>query len=143
MVRGNIFKFKIKTRRRVPWERRDRSGGIAAGRNGFYLFARRYYRPELFFIPDRGRRGGERRRNRSRLALISSVAISLDPTPSGPSRKRRRERADLPFSSSPFAIFFSLSLVLHLRLLSRGSPLSALPGRRGLGRTEIIRRTTM
>jgi len=75
-------------------------------------------------------------RNRlSRLALISSVAISpaLPPprhtSPRGPPRKRRRERRGSPSSAiflSPLSVSFSLCLFLSLSLsLSLGdySPL--------------------
>lgn len=49
-----------------------------------------------------------------RLALISSVAISLGPAPSGPPRKLRRERGGSPPRSRFFFLHFSLRSSLFL-----------------------------
>jgi len=79
-----------------------------------------------------------------RLALISSVAISLGPAPSGPSRKRRRERrGSLPFTIflSPF-LFIPLSLSFSLSL-SRRIRISVRSDKRGSDTVKVIRGTTM
>lgn len=78
----------------------------------------RYYRSELFFIRnDRG----ERERNRSCLALISSVARYLSTLPSSPQRKLDRGMhtvdTNLPFYSLSFSTIFhfvSSSIVVSL-----------------------------
>jgi len=126
-VAANTFKVEIKTRRGPP-------GGARRGGEAKRILssrrAGRYYRPKLFFTPVSAGRGvtgwgaGGRgwREIASRLALISSVAISPGPTPRpGVPRGNGGENDEgLPHSRFSFLPFLSISLSLSLswRLLS-------------------------
>jgi len=99
LKRGEILSGEAK-----PFRERGIQG------NGFYLLAGRYYRVELFFIPGEsvGKNEGEQRRNRPRLALISSVAISLAPHFLVPRENGGENEEGLYFAI--FLLFLSLSL---------------------------------